>query len=36
MHFEDDSCNFMKFRATTDRIQKIQNPIKSQIGHQFA
>ena len=35
-HFWADNSNFMKVRATTDIVQKIQNPIKSQIGRQFA
>ena len=36
VHFQDDSSNFTKVRATTDIFPKIQNPIKFQIGHQFA
>ena len=36
VQFDDDSLNFKKVRAATEIFQKIQNPIKFQIGHQFA
>ena len=36
LQFKDGRLNFTKIRATADNFQKIQNPIKFQIGHKFA
>ena len=36
VQFEEDSSKFTKIRATIEIFQKIENPIKSQIGDQFS